>query len=602
LDFFVDRIAEWRGSRDASSIHILDIGCGKGNITLPLASLGYAVTGVDFDADSLTVARQTAKELSVSAEFLDGSLERVSGKTFDVIIASEVLEHQKKPREFLDGLSSLLAKDGLLLLSVPNGTSLEERIRRFTTRTRVGSSIKTAIKRRVGHESVQSAAAHPHEQFFSWKALQDELYGAGWKVQTVTGASAAFKEFFYLFGRFFMRRGSPLFHRCDRVDAWLAARVPLSVADGWLIESRPFDASRPLVLHIVTQLMSGGAERLVHDLVFRLPKLGFRAEAIALFGGGPLESLFKTSGAPLTVFPHEWGWWMTFWSLRTRMARERPAIVHTHLFGADVIGRLAAFTLRRSITISTEHNMNLNHGPVKRLVKRLMARGTTAFIAISNAVKTYMESVEGIPASKIRIIPNGIDMARVEPRPPGPFHDIPRFITVGRLTLQKDHATLLKALALIKRPWRLELVGEGELETPLHELAERLGIAARVHWMGFRDDVPRLLSQSDVFCFPSRWEGLGLAFLEAASAGVPVVASDLPVFRDILSADQAVYVPPGDVPAWAHAIEGVLADPLPVVRTAYEAALDLQDRFSIERMVDAYAGEYRELLAQSKTA
>ena len=561
------------------------------------------MTGVDFDEESLTDARQMAKELSVRADFLDGSLERVSGKTFDIIIASEVLEHQKDPRAFLDDASSLLANGGLLLLSVPNGTSLEERIRRFTTRTRVGSSMKAAIKRRIGHESVQSAASHPHEQFFSWKALQDELYADGWKIQAVTGASAAFKEFFYLVGRLLMRRGSKLFHRCDAVDAWLTARMPLRASDGWLIEARRFDASRPLVLHVVASLASGGAERLVHDLVFRLPKLGFRAEAVALFGGGPLASLFEASKAPLTIFERKsGGWWTAFWKLRALMARERPVIVHTHLFGADVLGRLAAWTLRRSITISTEHNVNPDHGSVKRLVKRLMANGTTAFIAISSEVKRNMESAEGIPSSGIRIIPNGIDMARVEPRPPGTFHDIPRFITVGRLTPQKDHATLLKALALIKRPWRLDLIGEGELEAELHELAERLNIASRIRWMGFRDDVPRLLAESDIFCFPSRWEGLGLAFLEAASAGVPIVASDLPVFREILSADQAVYVTPGDVPAWVHAIEKTLADPLPIVRSAYEAALVLQDRFSIERMVGAYAGLYRELIGQLATS
>src|SRR5689334_17801351 len=129
----------WRGDRAPSELRVLDIGCGRGNIALPLASLGYRVTGVDYDEESIRRARDSASDLREKPTFIVGSLDRIKGEVFDAIIASEVLEHQDDPAAFLDELAKRLSSDGVLLLSVPNGKSLEERIRKVSTHTKVGS-------------------------------------------------------------------------------------------------------------------------------------------------------------------------------------------------------------------------------------------------------------------------------------------------------------------------------------------------------------------------------------------------------------------------------------------------------------------------------
>jgi glycosyltransferase involved in cell wall biosynthesis len=115
-------------------------------------------------------------------------------------------------------------------------------------------------------------------------------------------------------------------------------------------------------------------------------------------------------------------------------------------------------------------------------------------------------------------------------------------------------------------------------------------------WHGFRNDVPKLLAESDIFCFSSRWEGLGLAFIEAAASGIPIVASDLPVFRDVLPSSATTYVPPGNVPAFAHAIDALLQDPDARIRAAAEEAERVRKEYDLGRMVDRYATLYRELL------
>ncbi len=600
IDFFVDRLEAWRGERTRSSVRVLDVGCGNGNIALALAGAGYTVTGVDYDETSIARARRSAEDLKLNAAtFVAGSFNVLSEQIFDAIIASEVLEHQTDPAKFLAEVATHLAPGGVLLLSVPNGKSLEERIRKFTTHNAFGLWLKTHLKRVIPHQGVQSSASHPHEQFFSLRELQQTLVSEGWRIEDLRQGAAIFKEFYYLVGRLFMRRGGLIFHALDRIDAALASYLPLPMSDGWLIEVRRFDPTRTRVLQILPTLSSGGAERFVYDLSKRLPAQGFDVHVISIIRGGPLESLFRAAG-PLTILGVKGPFGLTaFRELYRLMRRERPEIVHTHLYGvADVWGRIAAKLAGVPLIFSTEHNINLDHGRIKRLVKGWLTSITTHFVAPAAAVREYMSAYEYIPAKKVSVIPYGTDVSRVVVRPARGFHDVPRFLTVGRLVEQKAQSILLKALALVKGPWTLEIVGTGELENELHELAERLGIAPRIHWLGFRADVSQRLAETDIFFFPSRWEGLGLALLEAAAAGVPCIASDLPVFHEFLTPQEIVYAPVGDVPALAQATEQMLRDPFPAIERVRVAGERLRATASVDVAAAAYAALYRKYLTR----
>jgi len=425
-------------------------------------------------------------------------------------------------------------------------------------------------------------------------ALQRTLHEAGWRVRDIRQGSAFFKEFYYLFGRLFLKRGSSFFHTLDAIDGKLSPIIPLTMADGWLIDVRRFDPARPLVLQILPTLASGGAERFVYELSKRLPAHGFDVQVISIIRGGPLEPLFRAA-VPLTILGVKGAFGLTaFRELYRLMRRERPDIVHTHLYGvADVWGRIAARLAGVPAIFSTEHNINLDHSQTKRRVKGWLASITTRFVAPAAAVKAYMSAHEFIPAERISVIPYGTDVSRVIVRPARGFHDVPRFLTVGRLVEQKAQAILLKALAMIKGPWTLEIVGTGEREAELHELADRLGIAPRIHWLGFRDDVPQRLAESDIFFFPSRWEGLGLALVEAVAAGVPCIASDLPVFHEFVSERDIAFVPVDDVPALAQAIEQMLHDPYTAIARVTAAGERIRATVSVEIAAADYAALYR---------
>jgi glycosyltransferase involved in cell wall biosynthesis len=164
--------------------------------------------------------------------------------------------------------------------------------------------------------------------------------------------------------------------------------------------------------------------------------------------------------------------------------------------------------------------------------------------------------------------------------------DGPILLNTGRLTAQKNQDVLIRALAQVPRA-RLVIAGDGPRRAEYLAFAGDLNVADRLHLIGDipREEIADLLAACDLFVFPSTWETFGLSAVEAALAGVPMIAADLPVLREVLSTGHgaaATFVAPFDVPGWAAAI----ASPHGVDRAASDA---IAQRYSVARMVDAYA-------------
>lgn len=356
----------------------------------------------------------------------------------------------------------------------------------------------------------------------------------------------------------------------------------------------------PLVLQIIPTLSAGGAERFAIELATRLPKQGYRTKLIVLFEGGPLRELVRERDLHwVQLMESRDSSRLELMKRLMKLAHEddsrSPAIIHTHLFGSDFwMGLPLLFRPQdRPVMVSTAHNVDRDDRAFRRMARRFIAPVFDRVISVSEEVKEYTVKTLGVSAKRAMMI-DGMCLLQPSVRPSGTFHHPARIVTVARLTPQKGIETALRALADVPPPWQYTIIGSGPLERDLKELAERLGISSRVVFAGVTMNVPEVLASSDLFLFPSRWEGLGSAALEAGWAGVPVLTSDIKPLQSVFPLSQRL--PIDDVPIWTKAITSVLADSQAALTAASELAPKIISRFHPDRIVEQYAEVYDELL------
>jgi glycosyltransferase involved in cell wall biosynthesis len=287
---------------------------------------------------------------------------------------------------------------------------------------------------------------------------------------------------------------------------------------------------------------------------------------------------------------------------------ERPDLLHTHLVHADAYGAVAAKALGLP-AVSTRHNDDRYLLGPFRYVDRALARVDHRLIAISDAVRRFLE-VAGHDPTKLLTIRYGLDElppARSEPTPAaaGIPADAPLALAVGRLIEQKDHATLLRAFALVRRAVpqaRLAILGSGPLETVTRGLVKELELEDAVALPG-RTAIRDWLERADVFVHTSRWEGFGIVLLEAMLAGLPVVATRVSAVPEVVAdGETGLLVEAGDFAGLATALETLLTDRKRASALGEAGRRRALEEFSVARMAERTHAVYEEALGVSSPA
>lgn len=350
-------------------------------------------------------------------------------------------------------------------------------------------------------------------------------------------------------------------------------------------------------------------------MVPALDRRGFDSSVILLkHADHGMERQLAATGTPVTVLtagsrPAQMR------EIRRRIRAAAPDLVWTTLYDATLLGRLAVIGLGVPVVTSVVNTSYLleQSGPAVRRSRLEVARrldSLTArrlgsrFHAITNAVRDHAVETLGVDPALVTVIPRGRDRALLgEPSPQrraaardalGVAEGEVMLLNVGRREWQKGQMTLVEATALlVDRVPRLKVFVAGKDGGQSSALTARtadLGLDGIVTFLGQRSDVPDLLAAADLFVFPSRFEGLGGAVLEAMAMQVPIVASDVPAVRELLADGvRGALVPVDDAAAFANSIQGVLLDPercRAMARRAREAA---DGEYEFESVMDRMA-------------
>jgi len=372
------------------------------------------------------------------------------------------------------------------------------------------------------------------------------------------------------------------------------------------------------VVHLSKVTGIAGSENHLLALLPGLRNRGIDARLWLLVEPGkPVNELFAQAsalGIPTTRLTiHHDADITLVWRLARLLRRERPAIVHTHLIHADLYGTVAARLAGVSRVISSRHNDDrFRYRLPVRLLNRMLWRWTDGGIAISHAIRDFSIRIEGAPAGRIHTIHYGLDPATV-PALPAARHELRASLglsdeavligSVCRLVEQKGLSYALRGFATIAGEFpqaHYVIAGDGPLRQSLQREAEALGIAGRVHFLGWRHDAYAVFAGLDIFLAPSLWEGFGLVLLEAMAYRLPVVSTRVSAIPEIvLDGETGWLVPPKDSDALAETLRAALADPVERQRRGASGRLRLEAHFTVAGMVERTLALYQHVLGQN---
>ena len=284
----------------------------------------------------------------------------------------------------------------------------------------------------------------------------------------------------------------------------------------------------------------------------------------------------------------------------------RPEIVHTHLIHADAYGALASAPAR-AVLVSTKHNDDPFRSGRGRYLEKLLTRRASRVICITEALARFNRDVVGLPDRKLRVVHYGLDAPPDSWGPPGGPElpaETPVLVAVCRLVPQKAVHLAVEALVRIREKHpaaHLVVLGEGPLRAELTELAIARGVADAVSFPGRVGDVAWWLRRAAVVVHPARWEGFGLALLEAMLCERAVVASSVSSVPEIvLDGETGLLVPPNDSPRLAEAVVALLDDPARAHALGEAGGVRAREEFSVARMAERTAAVYAESFSSSR--
>jgi len=368
------------------------------------------------------------------------------------------------------------------------------------------------------------------------------------------------------------------------------------------------------ITFLITGLAYGGAEIQLVELATRLKARGWDVRIVSMLQ--PLAFVDDLESLGITVasldmrrgIPNP----LAIIKLIALLKRWKPDILHSHMVHANLLARISRLLHRVPVQVSTAHSIN-EGGHWRRIAYRITDPLCDLTTQVSNAGAEQYIKIKAVAKSKIRTVPNGVDVERFyrhnESREvlrehlglQGSF----TWLAVGRFEEAKDYPNLLKAFASIvnaQPDCTLLLVGHGPLRPRLESLIDGLKISEKVRFLGIRRDIPDLMSAVDAYVMSSAWEGMPIVLLEASAVGLPTVATDVGGNREvIINGQNGFLVQPGD----SHELANAMLRLMSLAESERccmgdRARVHVLENYSLDHIVGVWEDLYEELLGASE--
>jgi glycosyltransferase involved in cell wall biosynthesis len=362
------------------------------------------------------------------------------------------------------------------------------------------------------------------------------------------------------------------------------------------------------VLHVITGLGVGGAELQLRSI---LQHTRHDAEVATLYNPGPVADMIRADGTTV----HDLG--MTrntelpaLRRLYQMLRAGRYDVMHAHLYRSQVYGRAAAWLAGTPVALSTEHSIGETHLERRRMTSGVRAlylateRLSQVTVAVSPAVRDRMVNW-GVPAGRVTVIPNGVDLGRVAFDPAAREQVRAEFGlgagdyvigVLGRLDPNKRFDLVIEAAAPLLTPAaRLLVVGKGDEHQHLVDVARSSGAGDRVIFAGERHDVAAILSALDLFVASSAQETFGLSVLEALANGAPALYTTCPALDGLDAGDRA-----RQVPGTVEGMRAALAAEVTAGHRERDAVAAVEEEYGIKAVTARIDDLYEELAASPR--
>lgn len=362
------------------------------------------------------------------------------------------------------------------------------------------------------------------------------------------------------------------------------------------------------ILHTITSLELGGAEKLLTELIPAQISLGHEVELLILCDKNAVfMDNFKLKNIPVHVSKYNSiKTWKNMFQIKKYAKKGKFDIVHSHLTHAQYWTSLATrIDFSKRIYLTTEHSTSNNRRQkfIFKIIDRFIYKPYKKIVSISPATEKELTNWIGGNKKRFEVIENGVDLSRfsqgekLDLSSYGLNSDDKIIIMISRFHKAKDQDTVIKSLEFLPKIYKLVLVGDGERREELENLVKEKNLSSRVFFLGIRKDIPNLLKTAYISVQSSIFEGFGITALESMSAGVPTIATDVPGLSTIVK-DGGILFPVGDYKGLAKIIFSLERNDM--YNKIKNSGIEKSKLYDIKITAEKYINLYRDLLKGGK--